>query len=273
MKIPDLAGSVEKRDAAYEIKFVVPMAIAERAIAWARKNLSPDPHVGVNGNDCYHVNSLYFDTEALDVYRRNGSYGKAKYRVRRYGEDYNVFLERKLKSRGLVSKRRTRVADSDISYLANGYAPDEWSGYWFRRRLSARQLRPRCQIKYQRVARVGSIPEGSLRLTVDKDICSFATENYQVNESGAWQPLLPERCILELKFRLGLPPLFKSLVEELGLIPQPVSKYRLSIQAFGLAPEALQPVETPTNGPLPQAAAALNSCLPLLPAKAPVPEA
>src|SRR5205814_5550277 len=104
MNIPDLASATEKRDAAYEIKFVVTEQVAELALTWARIHLAPDPHADEAG-DGYRVNSLYFDTPKLDVYQRNGSYGKSKYRVRRYGSEPNIFLERKLKSRGLVSKR------------------------------------------------------------------------------------------------------------------------------------------------------------------------
>ena len=241
MNIPDLAGAIEKRDAAYELKFLVPAPLAESALAWARRHLSPDPHVNAGHGDGYRVNSLYFDTSSLDVYQRHGSYGKAKYRVRRYGAEDGIFLERKLKSRGLVSKRRTRVPDHDIVLLAMSDPTPDWVGHWFRRRLHARRLFPQCQIRYQRVARVAVTPEGPVRLTLDRDICSFSTNQYQVHEAGSWIPLLPDKCILELKFRLGIPPLFKSLIEELGLTPVPVSKYRLSIQVSGLAPKPAEP--------------------------------
>src|SRR5262249_50546060 len=153
---------------------------------------------GADGTDGYRVNSLYFDTAGFDVYQRKGSYGRAKYRVRRYGTEQSIFLERKLKSRGLVSKRRTRIPDGDIRLLANGNATPEWIGYWFRRRLDARQLLPTCQIKYERVARVGMTSEGPVRLTLDRNICAFFTGEFQVEESGTWKTLLPDRCILEL---------------------------------------------------------------------------
>src|SRR3954471_17584026 len=119
MNNPDLASVTEKRDGAYEIKFLVPTATADAALAWARQHLAPDPHAqsGTDG-DGYRVNSLYFDTQGLDVYRRNGSYGKSKYRVRRYGDESAIFLERKLKSGGLVSKKRTRIPDQELARLA-----------------------------------------------------------------------------------------------------------------------------------------------------------
>jgi len=136
-----------------------------------------------------------------------------------------------------VSKRRTRVPDQELAHLARDPEPD-WVGYWFCRRLLVRQLLPKCQIAYQRVARLGMTPAGPIRLTVDRTVQAFPTDEYGVREAGNWVELLPDKCILELKFRLGMPPLFKSLIDQLALAPQPVSKYRLSMQAFGLAPAA-----------------------------------
>ncbi len=248
MNRPDLATATEKRDAAYEVKFVVPASVAETVLTWARIYLVPDPHADGSTGDGYRVNSLYFDTARLDVYQRNGSYGKSKYRVRRYGQESWVFLERKLKSRGLVSKRRTRVPDQEICRL-DGFVPEaDWVGYWFGRRLQARQLQPICQITYERTARVGMTAVGPVRLTVDRDVRAFRTGHYGVVESGSWAPLLPGRCILELKFRLGMPSVFQSLLEQLSLTPQPVSKYRLSIQAFGLEPKLQNAPPVPRNG-------------------------
>ena len=54
-------------------------------------------------------------------------------------------------------------------------------------------------------------------------------------QDGASQPVLEDRVILELKFRVGMPAVFKALVEEFGLRPAAVSKYRLSMVALGLA--------------------------------------
>ncbi len=47
---------------------------------------------------------------------------------------------------------------------------------------------------------------------------------------------MPDRLILELKYR-GVPPaIFRQLVEEFALDPQTASKYRLGVVALGLAP-------------------------------------
>jgi hypothetical protein len=248
MNIAELASATEKRDAAYEIKFLVPTATAEEALAWARQQLAPDSHADGSTGDRYRVNSLYFETPNLDVYQRHGSYGKSKYRVRRYGDERSLFLERKLKSRGLVSKRRTRVTDSELPRLANGLPDPAWVGYWFGRRLLARQLLPICQIRYHRTARVSMTPQGPIRLTIDRELFALRTSEYGVMERGGWVSLLPDRCILELKFRCVMPDLFKGILEQFSLKPQPVSKYRLSIQAFGLDPAPANAHPGPSNG-------------------------
>jgi hypothetical protein len=51
-------------------------------------------------------------------------------------------------------------------------------------------------------------------------------------------PILNENVILELKYRAALPALFKRLIQEFGLNPGRVSKYRTAVAAWGLAQPA-----------------------------------
>lgn len=256
MKPLHTASASEKRDFAYEIKFLVSEALAESALAWARKNLAPDPFAGGVTSDTYCVNSVYLDTAGFDVYHRKGSYGRCKYRVRRYGAEPIVFLERKLKTRGLVGKRRTRVPDREVTVLQHNLADPDWTGYWFHRRLLARGLAPKCQIAYERVARVGLVPEGPVRMTLDRNVRSFPTSQWHVNDSGPWQPLLTNQCILEMKYRATLPNLFKGILQQLGVQPQAMSKYRLSVQTFGWDATIQPGIIVPVNG---QAHPSVNS--------------
>ena len=228
--------SNERRDFAFETKFLLPATTSEVVLAWARQQLCPDPHVNESSHGTYQVNSLYFDSPKLEVYHRVGSYARCKYRVRRYGGEKTIFLERKLKTKGQVGKRRTRIPDEDLPLLQQELPLRAWPGYWFHRRLLARQLTARCQITYKRVALVGMSNEGPIRLTLDRDILCFPTTDLSVHDTAAWMPILANQSILELKFPITMPALFKSLIQELGLTPQPVSKYRLSVQAFGWDP-------------------------------------
>src|SRR3954466_7257782 len=121
----------ENRAFAAEIKFHVPSDRVDALRDWARGRLSPDPYGSGPFGDSYLTNSLYFDTPAFDVFRRRGSFGRSKSRIRRYGDAHELFFERKLKTRDHVTKRRSIV---DVPYLARVADPESekgWPGHWF----------------------------------------------------------------------------------------------------------------------------------------------
>src|SRR5207244_10218170 len=97
----------ETREFASEIKFLVSPALAGQIRDWARGRLAPDPNAAGGSGDAYLVTSLYFDTGQFDVFHRKGSFGRSKYRVRRYGPREVTFLERKLKIGRAACRRRT----------------------------------------------------------------------------------------------------------------------------------------------------------------------
>ena len=92
--------SRETRGAASELKFVVDADTGMRIVDWARDRLPADPYGTGPFGDEYRVTSLYFDTANLDTLHARGSFGRSKYRVRRYGDHSKVFLERKLRRPG-----------------------------------------------------------------------------------------------------------------------------------------------------------------------------
>jgi hypothetical protein len=225
----------ENRAFAYEVKFRVPAERATEVLRWARRNLDPDPHgIGQEG-DTYRTSSLYFDTRSFDVYRRIASFGRSKYRVRRYSEGGRVFLERKLKTRDLVSKRRSAVDWGELDRLALPGSERGWDGFWFHRRILARGLKPVCQISYERTARVGEDGSGPIRLTLDREIRASPVERPAYHDSGGVRALEAGIWVLELKYRHSMPARFKRLLGEFGLTAQPVSKYRMAIEALGCA--------------------------------------
>jgi hypothetical protein len=109
--------------------------MADQAIAWARGHLAPDPHADPALGDGYRITTLYFDTLALDVFHRQGPDRRRKYRVRRYGSEVLLYLERKLKSGERVRKYRSAIPEAELSLLSDERADPEWSGDWFRRRV------------------------------------------------------------------------------------------------------------------------------------------
>jgi hypothetical protein len=240
----------ETRPFASEVKFIVNAAVGRRIREWARAHLDPDPHGTGPFADEYRTTSLYFDTEAGDVFHRRGSFGRAKYRVRRYGEAQSVFLERKLRRPGILSKRRTVVALDALRHLELGEAAQDWAGEWFRRRLLLRQQKPVCQISYVRMARAGATADGPARLTLDEHLRVSGARGFRFAAEPE-RTVLEQQLILELKYRQHLPTLFKRLVEEFALSPQRASKYRLGMEALDEAGFPLTLPAAPADGDAP----------------------
>lgn len=226
----------ENREFASELKFLVSFGVAEQIRGWARGRLLPDPNAGGPAGDAYRITSLYFDTAAREVYHRHGSFGRSKYRIRRYGHSDTVFLERKLRTRGLLAKRRSIVALDDLPRLDDPLAERGWPGFWFHRRLLARKLVPVCQIAYDRTARVAMTPNGPIRLTLDHNLRALPAERLSFSQAEGTL-LMPREMIVELKFRRETPALFKYLIQEFALNAQAVSKYRLAAARLGLVHE------------------------------------
>jgi len=217
----------ETRAFAFEVKFVIDGRVAARIRDWARGRLSPDPHAAGAWGDEYRTTSLYFDTPAQDVFHRRGSYGRMKYRVRRYGDSVEIFLERKLRNARMLNKRRTTIDLGDLSRVALPGADSGWAGAWFQRRVAVRGLAPALQVSYQRLARVAEGAHGPIRLTIDDDIRALPAAGYAFRPARG-ERVLDGRQILELKYRFAMPAVFKHLVEEFSLSPLAMSKYRLS---------------------------------------------
>lgn len=226
----------EQRPFAAEVKFLVAPDEGDAIREWARNRLTPDPYGSGEGGDRYSTSTLYCETAAQDVFHRRGSYGRSKYRIRRYATSDMVFLERKLRTRDMLSKRRSLVPIEEVTHLRSHPPswPSKWHGAWFADRIATRRLGPVCQVTYDRVARLAATPYGIARLTLDAQVRAWPTDAFEF-QTGEPQPVLPDRVILEMKFRVEMPAVFKALVEEFRLNPAPVSKYRSSINALGLA--------------------------------------
>jgi hypothetical protein len=225
----------ETRDSARELKFFLAPETAAAVRRWATDRLAPDPHASGPGGE-YRTTSLYFDTAEFDVFRRRGSNGRSKYRIRRYGVSDVVFLERKLRTSSMLIKRRTTVAITSLDRLALRDVDPMWPGAWFHRRLLARRLQTTAQVSYRRTAHVGAATWGPMRL-------AFL--------AGPAVPVVPDKVILELKFRVDMPALFRHLVETFALQPVAISKYRLSVPTLGLVDDPADGGRTTSAGAVP----------------------
>ena len=193
----------------------------------------------------YSTSTLYFETAEFDVYRRNGSYGRSKFRVRRYGESDIIFLERKFRTSQLLAKRRTTVPLSDIDRLGHGL-DSTWDGFWFHRRITVRNLRPLIQLSYDRVARVGTSPTGPIRMTIDANLAVLPMPD-RAFLHGVGMPFLDGVCIIEVVYCLKFPMIFERFVETFGLEVQKVSKFRAGLRAldYPLPADSIEGIPTP----------------------------
>ena len=221
----------ETRGAASEIKFVIDAALAPRIREWARAHLKADPHGAGPFGDEYDTSSLYFDTSDYDVLNRRGSYGRAKYRVRRYNGSDLVFLERKLRKRRMLVKRRTVERIDALDALLLPETTRGSAAEWFHNRIRLRRLQPVCQVAYHRTARVLMCPDGLARLTLDASLRATLASLPRFTAAEGLD-LLPGQVILELKYRVYMPAAFRQLVEEFALEPATISKYRLAMTAL-----------------------------------------
>jgi VTC domain len=226
----------ETRAHAREIKFLVDTARGPEVQAWMRANLAPDEFGSGPHHDQFETSSLYFETGEFDVFHRRGSYGKSKYRVRRYGASPIMFLERKFRTDRVLIKRRTTAALDDFRRI-DGTEPDpSWYGYWFHRRLVARRLQPLVQVSYDRTARLGISRYGKVRMTIDFDLRVLPLPD-RAFLPGMGLPLLEGQNIIELKYCVELPAVFQDLISRFALETQVVSKYRAGLSLLGLSPD------------------------------------
>ena len=217
-----------------EIKFLLDEATGLHVREWARGRLEADEHgTGPHGDE-YRVSTLYLDTAARDVFHRRGSYGRSKYRVRRYGDEQRVFLERKLRTGARLAKRRTDIPLDALPLLKGNdlVLPDNTT--WFRRRVSVRQLAPVCGVSYLRTARLANTPEGRVRMTLDYSLTASTASAFAIDGPGPAH-LLTGHMILELKFRGPMPSVFKELADTFALRPGRASKYRTAADVLGIA--------------------------------------
>ncbi len=211
-----------------------------------------DPHANPRTGG-YHVEGIYFETLDRDVYRRSPGYSRRKFRIRRYSGGSTIFLERKSKRKGVVSKRRTQMESCDLANLLDQaldihsnalseVSPEpelESNGKtevdWFSKRIKRLRLRPMLCLNYDRIAFLQMDNLGPIRLTMDRALGCCILEQSQFPEKLAYQNILKGKCVIEMKYRESMPTVFREIIEEFKLVSQPVSKFRNAIVVAGLA--------------------------------------
>ena len=231
---------------AYEIKFLVDESLVEQLIPVVQTKMKPDSFADPKTGG-YSVEGIYYETQELNVFNKTPGYSRKKFRIRRYSEGATLFLERKSKRKGIVTKRRIQldanqlleilqaIPISESANTPNSGASGDTELNWFARRLERLQLRPTLCIAYDRVAFLQMDQLGPIRLTIDRRVGCCRLNQLGFPDRSSYQKILEGKCIVELKYREALPNTFRQFIEDFQLRVQPVSKFRHGILATGLA--------------------------------------
>ena len=214
----------------HELKFALTPEECGVVKRWAQQHMSPD---GFAADGVYRISTLYLDTRHLDVYHKVLEGGGTKYRVRRYGDESVVYLERKVRKGSLVRKRRAVLPLSKLSrVLRKPLRTGDWVET-FSERVRDLRLAPTLLVSYDRSAWTG--PQNA-RLTIDENIQGWRGEGLarmQGPPDGRGD-LVPDAIVLELKYDHERPRMFEDLMALLGRDESGFSKYGRSLQAAGM---------------------------------------
>jgi hypothetical protein len=254
---PSIQQVAGEKIAAFEVKFLLRDDVARHVQQWAMTRMEPDAYADPRQGGAYQTTSLYLDTPQRDVFHRGAGHRRRKFRLRRYGLEARIYLERKTRRGDRVAKRRCDVPLDELAALTGPAILDTWPGDWFRTRIHAADLRPACRITYDRTAFMLRTDDGPLRLTLDRSIRGLSTDAWDLTPITPEHPILTDHVVCEFKFRGALPNLFKELIYALKLESGSFSKYRrmmvangesIPLQSSPLAPreEIISRSETPT---------------------------
>lgn len=177
------------------------------------------------------IRNIYYDTANYELIRRSMDKPKykEKFRLRGYGElqeDSPVFLEIKKKYQGVVYKRRTQLALTQVrGVLASGDGTEKKNqimneiDYFIR----FYHPEPRVYLAYDREAFLGNEDE-NLRITIDRNIRS-RSHRLELTYDGECKLLKPTEYLMEIKVKEAYPMWLAALLGKLEIYPISFSKY------------------------------------------------
>lgn len=230
----------------YEYKFLV----NEADLYSLRRKLEPfvylDQYSDKSDHKEYTVRSIYFDTSNLKYYhdKIEGLRKRKKVRIRGYNELESgsiSFLEVKRKYGNLSKKNRSPIQYKDLEDLIKNRDIESYvidpsgnpallaDAENFLHHIYKRSLKPIVLIVYDREAFYSKF-DSTLRLTFDKNLryrMSPSLDSLYFNE-GLKQSLI-NKFIFEVKFNTGFPSWLQSIIRELRLSRQALSKYAICL--------------------------------------------
>ena len=234
--------AIESKPGAYEIKFLLDESLVSKLIPVVQSKMQLDSFADPKTGG-YSVEGIYYETHELNVFNKSPGYSQKKFRLRSYSNGGTLFLERKSKRRGIVTKRRIQLEAHQLPEMLEAKPrsePHPGSSYqteldWFVRRLDRQMLRPTLRIAYDRVAFLQMDQLGPIRLTIDRSVGCCKFDQMTFPDRSSYQSILDGMCVVEFKYREALPNTFRQFMEEFQLIAQPVSKFCHGMIATGLA--------------------------------------
>ena len=185
----------------------------------------------------YLVRSLYYDTYDYRAYdqKMNGDSERVKFRVRTYkasqSEVEQVRIELKMRQGNLTNKKNVFVPLGEYQHFME-------SRHWrkmltpitmeFEAMVLRRNIMPKVLVEYDREGYQTRM-KSDLRITFDHNLRS-AHASRLFPEPCFFQPHIPSRVIMEIKFSKEYPRWLSSLVRNHGLKVIANSKYTQAIQ-------------------------------------------
>ncbi|WP_144057951.1 VTC domain-containing protein [Novipirellula maiorica] len=200
----------------YECTFVLDDVAAAALIDSASRRM--DPPISSD------VSDLYYDSETWRRPTKTKAIDKEVFRVRRIDHAWDVFLEQQRRDKQTTKLRRTIAPSSELRQLELDGVNKTWEGKWFHKNIVKHGLQRSLQIQFDRIAFNANSIEGPLRLTLDRNVHCRA---FSDSVDPVRTPSTPIAMhLVRMKFFVSLPAIFKSLIYEYTLLPQPTSMYR-----------------------------------------------
>ena len=204
--------------------------------------MEKDRHSGSAG--VYTVRSLYFDDYGNHAMKQkeDGLDHRKKYRIRSYlqGEEGPFHLEIKHREGDRIRKESCSLSAEEVRQVLAGGALEYGTGAAqsdsvrnrFRLAQERALLRPAVIVEYERIPYV--FPDGNVRITIDKNICSAPeTDRFLERDIMAIPILEKGRHLLEIKYDEYLPDVIRQAIQTVSLERTSFSKYYLCRLAGG----------------------------------------
>jgi len=198
----------------------------------AKGIMAKDPHALETGG--YTIRSLYFDDLSNSCLYENlaGYDPRAKFRIRYYNENPElIFLEKKIKVRGMCRKESCRLTMEECRTLMAGLIPAIAEDMPAEKKellteLELLGMRPRVIVTYERIPYI--YPGGNVRVTFDRSISSSEEIERFITGQYAARPVLPcGQSILEVKWDEVLPLHIRETLNTGRLVWTAFSKYAM----------------------------------------------